>query len=169
MPNIISFRVFPSCWVAGLGLAVSAISLIGLIAMLWVRRGSSLIFQVALSVVVTYLLLPEEAYSAPILIIPAIWVADNARRSKTSGAANQLALAAVRLALWQLWLATVVAALLLHTNAQGKAAAWWFPVNAVFPVFASLLLILVLQVFQVDGLSEVNGVVDGNEVARTAT
>ena len=156
-----------------IGLILSGVLLLGFIAMLWRRRHSSLLFQVSASVAVMYLLLPEEVYSAPILVVPAIWVADNAAWFKNSGSANQLALAAVRLALAQLWLANLVGAVLLHTNVQGKAVAFWFPVNAVFPVFVSLLFIMTLQLFHAGAVPQTNELLasarpPGERMATTA-
>jgi hypothetical protein len=131
-----------------IGLIASGLILVGLIAGLWLRRESELLFQVALSVAIVYVLLPEEAYSAPILMIPAIWVVDHAKKIGAPGQGSQLAVAAVRVALVELWLASIAAAILLHTNPQGKAMAWWLPVNAVFPLLASLLAVLLLQAFR---------------------
>lgn len=127
------------------GFAVSAILLLGLMTSLWFRRDSNLLFQVSLSTVIIYLLLPEQAYGAIVLLIPTIWVADQAASIKEAGAANQLVLAAVRLSLIELWLANLVAVLCLHGSAEMKAVAWWLPVNATFPLLASLVVLMVMQ------------------------
>ena len=127
------------------GLAVSGILLLGLIAVLWLRPESNLLFHAALSTVVAYLLFPEQAYSAIVLLIPTIWVADNACLIKDAGPAHQLALAAVRVSLVELWFATLLGAVCLHASTQAKAIAWWIPVNATFPLLASLTAMMIVQ------------------------
>ena len=140
------------------GLAVSVVLLLGLVASLWFRRDSSLLFQVALSTVIIYLLLPEQAYGAIVLLIPTIWVADQAAGIRETGTGHQLVLAAVRLSLIELWLTTLVAALCLHGSAQMKAVAWWLPVNAIFPLLASLVVLLIMQLFSMkQELNEISG------------
>ena len=130
-----------------LGLVVSAIVLLGLIAALWMQRESDLLFRMALSVAVFQLIIPVEIYSAVILIIPAVWAADNALLIKHCGAVNQLALAVVRIAFVEFWLANAVGALLLHTTPLGKSIAWRLSVDMVFPVMGSLAAMMIVQLF----------------------
>ncbi len=139
------------------GIVVSGILLFGLIGVLWTRRKSDLLFQVALSTVVVYLLFPEQAYSAIALLIPTIWVADNASSIRTAGAVHQLALAAMKISLVELWLATLVGAVFLHASAQLKAIAWWLPVNATFPLLASLVAVMIAQLFCAAKVAEPDG------------
>lgn len=128
-----------------LGLILTVVLLLGLAVALWMRRETDLLFLIALSVTIVHLIVPVEVYSAVILMIPVIWVADNADLIQDCGEINQLALALVRVALAELWLANVVAAVLLHTSPAGKSIAWWLPVNAVFPVVASLVAMMIVQ------------------------
>jgi hypothetical protein len=127
------------------GVGVSSLLLLGLMASLWLRRGSSLLFKVSLSTVIIYLLLPQQAYGAIILLIPTIWVVDQAAAIKETGTAHQLVLAAVRLSLIELWLANLVAALCLHGSTHMKTVAWWLPLNATFPLLVSLVVLMIMQ------------------------
>lgn len=150
------------------GLAVSAVLLLGLVGSLWLRRDSNLLFQVALSTVIIYLLLPEQAYSAIVLLIPTIWVTDHAAFIKQAGTAHQLVLAAVKLSLIELWLANLAAALCLHGGAQLKALAWWLPVNATFPLLASLVVLMIMQSFSMKHeLNDISGARSGQCAVAT--
>lgn len=128
-----------------LGLAVSGVLLFALAATLWLYRECDLLFQMAVSVAIFCLIIPSEIYNAAILLIPAVWVADNAHRIKECGAVNQLALAVVRVAFIELWLGNAVGALLLHTTPLGKSIAWRLCVDMVFPVLGSLVAVMIVQ------------------------
>jgi hypothetical protein len=141
-----------------IGIAVSVILLLGLVTCLWCRRRSDLLFQVSLSTIILYLLFPEQAYSAIVLLIATIWVADQAPAIKEAGAVHQLILAAVRLSLVELWIANLVAALCLHGSVQMKALAWWVPVNATFPLLLSLVILMIMQLSSMkEEVNEISG------------
>lgn len=128
-----------------LGLALSVALLIGLTATLWLHRECDLFFQAAISVVIFSLVIQSEIYNAVILLIPAVWVADNAHRIKECGPMSQLALAVVRIAFIELWLASAVGAVLLHTTPLGKSIAWHLSVDMVPPVILSLAAMMIVQ------------------------
>src|ERR1019366_3582426 len=132
-----------------IGLAVSGLLFVGLIATLWLHREADLLFQIAFSVVIFQLILHSFIYSEIILLIPAIWVADNATRIATCGWVNQLTLAAVRIAFIEFWLANAVGALLLHTTMLGKSIAWSMGIRGlmVIPVLWSLVAMMIVQLF----------------------
>jgi hypothetical protein len=132
-----------------IGLAVSGLLFVGVIATLWLHRKSDLLFQIAFSVVIFQLIIPSFIYSEIILLIPAIWVADNAARIATCGWVNQLTLAAVRVAFIELCLANAVGAVLLHTTMLGKSIAWSIGVHGlmVIPLLWSLVAMMIVQSF----------------------
>ena len=127
------------------GLIISGLLLLGLIAILWLCRKSDLLFQMATSVVIFQMIVAFEVYSAVILIIPAVWVADNAHRIKECGPMNQLTLAIVRVAFLEFWLAIAVGAVLLHTTPLGKSIALRLSVDPALPVLGSLVAMMIVQ------------------------
>jgi hypothetical protein len=133
------------CFGNRLGLAVSVALLIGLSATLWLHRECDLLFQAAISVVIFSLVIQSEIYNVVILLIPAVWVADNAHRIKECGPMNQLTLAVVRVAFIEFWLASAVGAILLHTTPLGKSIAWRLSVDPAFPVLGSLVAVMIVQ------------------------
>ena len=77
------------------------------------------------SVGIFSMLIQSEIYNALILIVPAVWVADNIDRIQNSGTANQLILAIVRVSFIEFWLAAPIGAVLIHTTPLGVSLAWW--------------------------------------------
>ncbi len=129
------------------GLAVSAILVVGLSVVLWINREHDLFFLAAISTAIFSLVIQGEIYNATVLIIPAIWVADNIERIEDAGAISQIALAVVRVAFVEFWLANAVGALLLHTTPLGKSIAWRLSVDMGFPVVGSLAAMMIVQLF----------------------
>lgn len=82
-----------------IGTALSVVLLLGLAAAFWQHRQSDLLFQVPLSVSIFQAITPYEPYNVLMLLIPVVWIVDNAHEIAESGAVNQIALAAVRVAL----------------------------------------------------------------------
>ena len=103
-----------------LGIAVSAILFIGLVATLWLHRESDLLFQVAFSVVIFDLIVPYQTYNAVMLLIPVVWAEDTAGLIPVHDWVNQLTLAAMRVALVGSWIANGVGIILWHTSPLGK-------------------------------------------------
>jgi hypothetical protein len=116
----------------------------GYLLSLWLFRRSSLAFQISLSIVLLYLLAPYRTYNAVILVIPLIWLLDNAAAVKDSGAAAQIALAAVRIAVIAVWILTAVGALLLRLGWQPDIGVL-LPVLALRWLFFALLGAMLLQ------------------------
>ena len=87
-----------------LGLAVSVVVTLVLVVMLWRYRHRDLLFQVAFCATGFYLITQFVLWNAILLLIPCLWIADNSRRISRCGAASQLALSIVRVALAGLWL-----------------------------------------------------------------
>lgn len=112
---------------------------------LWLFRQSDLLFQVSVSTVFLYLLMPYRTYNAAILAIPLIWLLDNAAAVRSSGATSQIALATVRVAVIALWIFTTAGAVLL------QFAGWHWEIGLLLPVvglrvlFVALLVAMVLQ------------------------
>jgi hypothetical protein len=106
------------------GLIVSALSAAALTLVLWMARNSDLLFLTSLSVVVCQFLLPVFMYSEVILLIPAVWIANNASNLQSQGELSQLALAGVRVAFVAFWGATAFGAAMLHFDGAGKEVAW---------------------------------------------
>ena len=129
-----------------IGLFVSFVLLLGLIAALWLSRDRDLFFQVALSVALFELIIQGELYNMALLIIPAIWVADHTDAIRQCEPTGQIALAIVKVALVELWAAAAIGSLLMHTQ-SGRPVGWWLSTNMVFPVLVSLAAIMVLQLF----------------------
>ena len=127
------------------GLVVSGMLALGLAAALWLNRDRDLAFQIALSTAVFSLLIQGEFYNMAILLVPAVWVADNVKRLHDSGPVNQIALAFVRIALAEFWLANAVGAVLFHTTPLGKTIAWEISVAMTFPVVGALALMMIVQ------------------------
>jgi hypothetical protein len=130
-----------------IGAAILVLLLLILIVGLWRRRESDLLFQVALSVAIFQLVIPYEPYNAIMLLIPAVWVADNAHVISKSGASNQVALAAMRVALVGSWVIGALGALLWHTSAAGRSIAWALPGVMVPPLFVCMATMMLVQLF----------------------
>jgi hypothetical protein len=129
------------------GLAVSGLMFLGLIAILWLRRQSDLLAQTALSVVVIHLIVPYQFYNAIMLLIPALWIADNAHRIAARGAVNQITLAAVRIAFVALWLANAIGAVLFHLSPMAGNIAVQLPPLAARILLATLVVMMLVQCF----------------------
>jgi hypothetical protein len=119
--------------------------LLGLTAILWLRRQSELFPQVALAVVVIHLVLPYQFYNAIMLLIPGLWIEDNAHRIAARGAVNQITLAAVRICFVILWLANAVGALFFHLSPRAGYFAVQLPPLAVRIVVVSLVAMMMVQ------------------------
>jgi len=96
------------------GAALSVLLVVGLSVALWLHRERDLLFLTAVSAAVFSLIIQSEIYNMTILIIPAVWVADNAERIKDAGTGSQLALSLVRVAFVEFWLANALGATLMH-------------------------------------------------------
>jgi hypothetical protein len=118
---------------------------LGLIAILWLRRQSELLPQVALAVVVIHLIVPYQFYNTIMLLIPALWIADNAPRIAARGTVNQITLAAVRISFVTLWLSNAVGALLFHLSQRAGYFAVQLPPLAVRILLASLAAMMMVQ------------------------
>jgi len=129
------------------GLAVSISLVLGLSAALWINRKRDLLFLAAVSAAVFSLIIQAEIYNATMLIIPAVWVADNIERVKDAGAVSQLALAVVRVSFVEFWLANALGSVLLHTTLIGKLIAFKLCTAAAFPVLGSLVAMMLVQLF----------------------
>jgi len=145
--------IYPSfivlCFGQKFGLVVSVGLLVGLTAVLWSHRERDLLFQAAICAPVIYMITPYVNYNAILLLIPAVWIADNARFIKNSGAISQVALALVQVAFAGFWLASPVGALLLHTTPFGKRMAWTLTGIMVSPLLASIAAVMAVQCFTV--------------------
>ena len=144
------------------GSVVSSVLVLLLMAALWLHRDRDLAFQAALSVGIFSMLIQSEIYNALILIVPAVWVADNIDRIQNSGTANQLILAIVRVSFIEFWLAAPIGAVLIHTTPLGVSLAWWLSVNMVFPLIVTLAAIMIAQLFA----SQANTVAAGAKAAQ---
>ena len=153
-----SHYIYPSFVVLSFGQKfgsiVSAVLLVGLTTVLWLDREQDLLFQAAICAPVTYLITPYVNYNAILLIIPAVWIADNTDLIKNGGAASQITLALVRLAFAAFWLTAPVGALLLHTTPLGKRTAWHLTGIMISPLLISIVAVMVVQCFIVHPPSE---------------
>jgi hypothetical protein len=132
------------------GLVVSVGLLVGLTAVLWSHRERDLLFQAAICAPLIYMITPYVNYNAILLLIPAVWIADNSRFIKDSGAISQIALALVQVAFAGFWLASPVGALLLHTTPFGKRIAWTLAGIMVSPLLGSIVAVMAVQCFTVN-------------------
>ena len=130
-----------------LGIAISVILFIALVATLWVHRTSDLLFQVAFSVVIFDLIVPYQTYNAVMLLIPVVWAEDTACLIPVHDWVNQLTLAAMRVALVGSWIANGVGIILWHTSPLGKTIAWLLPGIMVRVLLGSLLAMMLVQLF----------------------
>jgi len=119
--------------------------LLGLATLLWRHRKRDLLFQAAISAPVFYLITPFVDYNAILLLVPAVWIADNCHSIQEGGTANQLALAAVRVAFIGLWLAAPLGALLLHMGPLANRMAWGLPELLVSPLLCCITVLMVTQ------------------------
>ena len=140
-----------------LGSVVGGLLFLGLVAGLWVHRRSDLLFQMAASVAIIQLITPQALYTAVMLIIPALWVAQNGSVIAEAGAASQISLAAARIALVGFWLANVAGAVLLHTPHMGQTIAW------LLPVFVNRALVWTLAALMIVQLCSFADVVERDE------
>jgi Glycosyltransferase family 87 len=129
-----------------LGIAVSGILFLALVATLWLHRESNLLFQAAFSVVVFHLIVPYQTYNAVMLLIPVVWAEDNAYLIPAGDWANQLILAAMRVALVGSWIANGVGIILWHTSPLGKLIAWLLPGVMVRGLLGALVVMMLVQV-----------------------
>jgi hypothetical protein len=130
-----------------IGSVIAIALLVGLTSVLWRHRHGDLLFQAAVTAPIVYLLTPFVLYNAVLLLIPAVWIADNAHFIENCGATCQLTLGLVRVSFAGLWLAAPIGALLLHTTQLGKAVAWEFPGIMVSPLLISIVAVMVVQCF----------------------
>ena len=150
-----------------LGIAISGILFLALVATLWLHRESSLLFQVAFSVVIFHLIVPYQTYNAVMLLIPVVWAEDNAHLIPASDWVNQLTLAAMRVALVGSWIANGVGIFLWHTSPVGKAIAWLLPGIMVRALLASLLVMMLVQLLFPSRRMAADSLVAGQSVALT--
>ncbi len=129
------------------GLALSSLVFLCLIAVLWLHRESGLLFQMSVSVTICSLLIPYQPYNLIVLLIPAVWILDNARQIAESGPVNQIVLAAVKAALILSWIANAVGALLWHTSSTGRSIAWILTGVMILPLFLCILTMMLVQLF----------------------
>lgn len=109
------------------GMIVSVVIIAALVAVLWLSRRSEVLLQAALSVAVIYLLVPYANYNAVILLIPTIWLLDNAAVISPSGDLDALMLAAVRVAIVLFLGVNALGAVLMHVSRLGRSIAWVLP------------------------------------------
>jgi hypothetical protein len=153
------------------GLATTVIVGLLLIATLWRYRERDLAFQVALCATGFYLITQFVLWNSVLLLIPSVWIADNSRFISRCGTGSQVALSIVRVAFAALWLSTPLSAVLLHTNPLGVRLGWILPTAMLFPLFASILALMVMQSASLplrndlNGLAEVSGLSDEAERA----
>lgn len=129
------------------GLAISVALLLGLSCALFLCRECDLSFQSAISVAIFSLVIQGEIYNAAILIVPAVWVADNVHRIRDGGTINQLTLVVLKVAFIELWLGNAVGALLLRTTRLGNSIAWQMSGDLVFPILGALVAVMIVQFF----------------------
>jgi hypothetical protein len=129
------------------GSALGAVLFLGLVFGLWVHRRSELLFQMAASVAVIQLITPQALYTAIMLIIPVLWIAENGSVIAQQGAASQISLAGVRIALVGFWLANVAGAVLLHTSHMGQTIAWLLPIFVNRALVWTLAAVMIVQLF----------------------
>jgi hypothetical protein len=130
-----------------IGLAISVLVFLSLIAILWLHRESDLLFQMSGSVTILSLIIPYEPYNLIVLLIPAVWIEDNARRIAETGAVNQIALAAVRIALILSWVINIVGALLWHASPMGRSIAWTLSGAMILPLLGCVVAMMLVQLF----------------------
>jgi hypothetical protein len=135
------------CFGSEIGTALSVVLLLGLAAALWRYRQSDLLFQVALSSSIFQLIIPYEPYNVVMLLIPVVWIVDNAHEIAESGAVNQIALASVRVALILSWVINAVGALLWHTSRIGRSIAWALPGMMILPLLGCVVAMMLVQLF----------------------
>jgi hypothetical protein len=128
-----------------LGTVVSVGLLLGLAAVLRLHRERDLLFQAAICAPVIYLITPFVNYNAILLLIPAVWIADNSRFIKDAGAASQITLALLQVAFAAFWLAPPLGALLFHTTPFGKKIAWALTGIMISPLLASITAVMAVQ------------------------
>jgi len=126
------------------GAAVSAVLVAVLCVVLWSRRDADLWSQAALSVAIFSVVIQAEPYNLVLLLVPALWIADNTANILASGEPAGLAIALVRVAFVELWLANVVGILLLHSSPRARSMAMSLGIVAAFPVLASLMLVMLI-------------------------
>jgi hypothetical protein len=130
---------------SNVGLAFSALVFLCPIAILWLHRESDLLFQMSLSVIVFSFLIPDQPYNLIVLLIPTVWMEDNARRIAESGAMSQIVLAAVQVALILSWVANAVTAALWHKSPLGGSKAWTVTGAMIFPSLGCMLAMMLVQ------------------------
>ena len=130
-----------------IGSFLGVVLFLALTAALWMHRRSEPLFQLATSVAVVQVITPQALYTAVMLIVPALWVAENGSSIAQRGAASQISLAAARIALVGFWLANVVGAVLLHSSHAGQTIAWLLPVFVNRALVWTLAALMIVQVF----------------------
>lgn len=128
-----------------IGPILSGLILVSLITILWLNRESDLLFQMSVSVAAFSLLVPYEPYNLVLLLVPALWIADNVTLITDSGATNQMALAAFRVALILSWAINLVCALLWHTSNRGRSIAWTLTGVMILPLLGSVVVMMLVQ------------------------
>jgi hypothetical protein len=130
-----------------IGPVLSGLVFLCLIAILWLHRESDLLFQMSVSVAIFTLLIPYDPYNLIVLLIPAVWIEDNADLIADSGPINQIALAAVRVALILSWVINVVGALLWHTSSMARSIAWTLLGVMILPLLGCVVAMILVQLF----------------------
>ena len=124
-------------WFGRVGIGASIVLFLFALTVLWRHRRSELLFQVAISTVLLYPLMPYRTYNATLLCVALVWLADHEDAIKASGSMHQIVLAIVRVAVVAVWLFTAAGAVLL------RVAKWW-QIGLVLPVEGLRVLTLAL-------------------------
>lgn len=124
-------------WFGRMGIGASLVLFLFAVMVLWRHRRSDLLFQVAISTILLYPLMPYRTYNATLLCVALVWLADNEDGIRASGSMHQIVLAIVRVAVVAVWLFTAAGAVLL------RVPRWW-QIGLVLPVEGLRVLTLAL-------------------------
>jgi len=151
-------------WFGRMGIGASIVLFLFALIVLWRHRRSDLLFQVAISTVLLYPLMPYRTYNATLLCVALVWLADHQDGIKACGSMHQIVLAIVRVAVVAVWLFTAAGAVLL------RVPRWWeiglvLPVEGLRVLTLALLAMFVLLSFEKVGVAgDSSGAVNNSTV-----
>lgn len=126
------------------GRIVAIVIFVTLVILLAATRRRETMFHASLTAVALYLIGPFVTYNAILLIVPAIWTADNRQGIRQRGGAGQIGMAFVNLALVGLWLAPVVGLAFLHFD-DHSFIGWNISGSMIVPLLLSLSTLMVIN------------------------
>ncbi len=133
-----------------------------LVTLLAATREREMLFHASLTATALYLIGPFVAYNAILLIVPAIWIADNWQAIRQTGAAGEVSLASVTLAFLGLWVVPMVGLAFLHSDVH-SSIGWNISGSMIIPLLLSICVLLVVYCL---GKPATNALPDSASVPR---